>query len=306
MSAAALESVQSGLARPAHWELQFLGPSPGPTAATFGDVLGGPVRPLELAPDRVPAPTHAEGPIVLIAVDVRGVDGASDDRALAVRIDPGLRHAPPLPPFDPSGSDRPFDRLAAWVDSIPHHEWIPSPSPVGETGRPPTAGRSGGSAEWESTARVSEGALLPWARYREGIPAHWRLEGARCEGCGRTTFPARGRCRGCGRSELLTVHRFPREDLPVVATTRIGPGAQPTEFDVEVAQRGAYQVVLVDLGPHARATLQATDPELGAISIGGTVETVLRRTYAIEGEWRYARKARPSPSATPAGAPVAR
>jgi uncharacterized OB-fold protein len=73
----------------------------------------------------------------------------------------------------------------------------------------------------------------------------------------------------------------------------IGPGGQPTEFDPQVAEWGSYEVLLVELAPGARATVQLTDAEPGSVRIGDRVDTRLRRVYPIEGEWRYARKAVP-------------
>lgn len=79
----------------------------------------------------------------------------------------------------------------------------------------------------------------------------------------------------------------------MVASTVIGPGGQPTEFDDQVAGSGAYGVVLVDLLPGVRVTLQVTDAKPGELPIGSRVATRLRRLYPMEGEWRYGRKAIP-------------
>ena len=81
----------------------------------------------------------------------------------------------------------------------------------------------------------------------------------------------------------------------MVATTVIGPGGQPTEFDPQVGALGPYEVVLAELAPGVRVTLQVTDAEPGAVRIGDRVDTRLRRLYPMEGAWRYGRKAVPRP-----------
>lgn len=79
----------------------------------------------------------------------------------------------------------------------------------------------------------------------------------------------------------------------MVASTTVGPGGQPTEFDDQVARSGPYGVVLVELAPGARVTLQVTDARPGELGVGARVGTSLRRLYPMEGEWRYGRKAVP-------------
>ncbi|HXY46867.1 MAG TPA: hypothetical protein VEK13_03080 [Thermoplasmata archaeon] len=140
---------------------------------------------------------------------------------------------------------------------------------------------------------VSEGAYVPRPRYRDSLPSRWRFAAERCPDCSKVTFPSRGSCRSCGNLEGLVPILLPRDGLEVIATTVIGPGGQPTEFDPQVAEWGPYEVLLVELAPGARATLQLTDAEPGSVRIGDRVDTRLRRLYPMEGEWRYARKAVP-------------
>jgi uncharacterized OB-fold protein len=142
--------------------------------------------------------------------------------------------------------------------------------------------------------RVSEGAYVPADRYRESLPSRWRFVAEKCSECGALTFPARGTCRNCGRRERLLPEPLPVNGLEVVATTVIGSGGQPTEFDPQVQALGAYEVVLAQVAPGVRVTLQVADAEPGSIRIGDRVDTRLRRLYPLEGEWRYGRKAVPS------------
>jgi len=142
---------------------------------------------------------------------------------------------------------------------------------------------------------VSEGAYIPRPRYLESLGSRWRFEGDRCGHCSHVTFPARGVCRSCGRSDGLASEFLPRDDVEVIATTTIGAGGQPTEFDRQVESFGPYEVVLAELAPGIRVTLPVTDVPPGSIRIGDRVDTRLRRLYPMDGEWRYGRKAVPRP-----------
>ena len=170
---------------------------------------------------------------------------------------------------------------ARWIG-----DWEPGPVPPVDAGTPPV----------ETRFAISEGAYVSRPRYLENLPSRWRFEAEECPSCGTTTFPARGRCRGCGSREGLRRRRLPRDDALVVAATVIGPGGQPTEFDPQVTAQGPYGVVLAELAPGQRVTLQVTDAEPGRVRIGDRVDTRLRRLYATEGEWRYGRKAVPRPA----------
>ncbi len=168
-------------------------------------------------------------------------------------------------------------------------DWSGDWDPVPESG--PVAG------DWDPTAppsmTVSEGAYVPRPRYLEGRPSRWRFAADRCGACGALTFPLRGRCHACGRTDGLQVERLPVDGGICVAVTVIGKGGQPTEFDAQVEALGPYAVALVDLVPGVRATLAVTDQPSDALRIGDRVGTRLRRLYAVDGAWRYGRKAVP-------------
>lgn len=80
----------------------------------------------------------------------------------------------------------------------------------------------------------------------------------------------------------------------MVASTAIRTGGQPTEFDAQVAALGGYGVVLAELAPGVRVTLQVTGSSNIPLALGSRVDAHLRRLYPMEGEWRYGRKAVPS------------
>lgn len=166
----------------------------------------------------------------------------------------------------------------------------------------PTDGGSPGGSELgaASLARVSEGAYIPHARYRESIPSRWRFVAEACPACGHLNFPSRGACSQCHNGRGLLPRTLPLDGGTVISLTTIGKGGQPTEFDPLVEASGSYQVAIVELVPGCRATLQVSDAPAGAMAIGSRVSTRLRRLYPMEGEWRYGRKAVPW-----AGEPVA-
>lgn len=151
---------------------------------------------------------------------------------------------------------------------------------------------------------VSEGAYVPRARYLENLPSRWRFLAEACGACQGTTFPARGTCRRCGRSDALTPLSLPYDGGRVVAVTTVGKGGQPTEFDTQVEALGPYDVALVELARGMRVTLQVTDAPAGELKVGDRVNTLMRRLYPMEGEWRYGRKAVPAtpPKAVPGSA----
>ncbi|HUZ79884.1 MAG TPA: OB-fold domain-containing protein [Thermoplasmata archaeon] len=140
---------------------------------------------------------------------------------------------------------------------------------------------------------VSEGAYVPRPRYVENLPSRWRFVAERCGHCQSITFPVRGSCRACHRADLLERIELPLHGGTVLASTVVARGGQPTEFDHQVDESGPYGVVLVELAPMVRVTLQVADALPGTVHIGDRVETRLRRLYAMEGEWRYGRKAVP-------------
>lgn len=175
---------------------------------------------------------------------------------------------------------------------------------VGDWDVSPAVGRTVDLALIRSTADrdlsfVSEGAYVPRARYLENLPSRWRFVAEECDSCHEVTFPARGVCRRCRRRDDLTRISLPRDGGRVVAVTRIGKGGQPTEFDEQVASSGPYGVVLLEFPGGVRATLQLTDSDPTRVAIGARARTRLRRTYPMDGRWRYARKAIVDPAESP-------
>jgi uncharacterized OB-fold protein len=230
------------------------------------------------------------GPSVVLAVDLpersEGAEGSGGACAVALRIDPTASARAPDVPESATGTEAALRyRLAAEIGV----GWESSNPP-----RRPELDRSALAALSAIPLHsVSEGAYIPRPRYLEGTPGHWRLLAASCAPCGRRTFPASTRCAHCGSAEGVSVTELPLDGGIVVASTVIGKGGQPTEFDAQVAALGPYGVALVELAPGVRATFAVSDAPNPSLPIGTTVRTGIRRLYPMEGEWRYGRKALP-------------
>jgi uncharacterized OB-fold protein len=295
-----LETLLPGAAPPAriHW----FGALPSETVGTVGVALGAPRAAVAHTPggaDELRAllgPSDGS-PALLVAVEgLRELDvpgrGERDSGAVALRWEP--EGSAPAPAGNGIADVRPYrlgapgSALAVAADlagMVPGALYAPLPSEVAwSPAHPPPA---------PSLSGVSEGAYVPRPRYLENLPARWRFAAELCP-AGHVTFPPRGSCRSCGASEGLRGVELPRDGGRVEAVTRVHPGAQPTEFDWRVDLLGGYEVALVRIHPEARVTLQVADTPAGAVRPGDVVGTRLRRLYAMEGAWRYGRKAIPT------------
>ena len=312
LGATALERLwDGGRSPPPAARLEFVGDLPAEADDDFVRFLGYPVLTerfgtgapgLRAAVQDAADPSRGSGPILLAVVDLPSrVEGRSPhpsepDRAVALWVSEDGR-ADLLESLrglagQGESATAPIFRLARerrvqepdpWVG-----DWDLGPGRELPAGALPLLG-----SKLPAGGPVSQGAYVPRPRYLENLPSRWSFAGERCPACSTVTFPARGRCRQCGLREGLESARLPRDGGEVIASTVIGPGGQPTEFDDQVAALGPYGVVLVELAPGARVTLQVADAEQGAIRVGQRVDTRLRRLYPMEGEWRYGRKAVP-------------
>ena len=242
------------------------------------------------------------GATFLVASELRGRTAGRSTRssgrgagAVAFLLEPAEEPAPfPLPKSAPSRSALASTlKVGDLAKDLPRFVTL-----VGDWDRPSSEGpppdREAARKGFDGNlASVSEGAYVPRPRYLENLPSRWRFMAELCSACRGTTFPARGVCRRCGRRDTLVPHALPTDGGRVVAVTTVGKGGQPTEFDAQVAAQGPYDVALVELSRRMRVTLQVTDAPPGTLQVGDRVNTLLRRLYPMEGEWRYGRKAVP-------------
>jgi uncharacterized OB-fold protein len=310
MEATAIERAIAGRPSPSTpWKVRAIGGAPAPGPWALEALLGAPATVVAAPPGgpglqaAMAGAMKGSGPELVVGADIdvgRGVKSpkglATGDGAIALLIDAAEPGSGPavdlgrgsespslLAPFfarNPTASSEP---LPGW-----RGDWFPSRPVIN-----PHRARLPMPRAEEAPSVVSEGAYVPRPRYLDTLRSRWRFEAEQCRTCGHTTFPARGRCRFCGRIGGLTSVALPLDGGVVQALTWIGPGGQPTEFDAQVEQFGTYGVALVALAPEVRATLPIADCEPRELHVGASVGTRLRRLYAMEGEWRYGRKALP-------------
>ena len=269
-------------------------------------------RGLSEAWDAATATARAAEPVLVIAVDLpsrtaRTGDAGGppyDDAAVALRVEDQGEATPKLGqrPEEDGSATLPLLALGRERLTSEPDRWVGDFAAVGPATDAQPAPRTT-RAPLSPDGPVSQGAYIPRPRYLESLPSRWRFTGEKCGACGAVAFPPRGRCHQCGATDGLEAVRLPRDDGEVVAVTTIRSGGQPTEFDEQVASEGQYTVVLVELLPGARVTLQVADARPGEVAVGSRVATRLRRLYPMEGEWRYGRKAVPSAGARRSGSP---
>ncbi|HTT72938.1 MAG TPA: zinc ribbon domain-containing protein [Thermoplasmata archaeon] len=306
LGATALERLLAPPGDRAPAALHLVGAFPPIAGAGYPLLLGRPVPVVAHGdgPEAVDAAFAASSPAgadgataVVLVVDEpdRADDGLAAGPAVAVAVEVAADGAGGPPP---AGDDRSTGaRARRWAAAASD----PAPVPV-EDARPIPIDRPRlRAAAAVPVGAVSEGAYVPRPRYLESVPSRWRLVAERCSACGALTFPARGACRWCGNRDGLGAERLPADGGTVVASTVIGAGSQPTEFDGPARALGPYGVVLVELAPGARGTFLVTDAPGPKLPIGSRVGTRLRRLYPMEGEWRYGRKAVPLPVDEAAG-----
>ncbi len=287
--------------------LQLVGDLPSTAESDLSRFLGSPVRSerfgageagWDAAARAALDPARGSEEILIVAVDLAANGSPGDrpscpDAAVSIRVGErpklALGDVRPGPSREGPSATAPMFRAANEGRPVDPELW------VGDWDPKPTRPRPGGGTRptLRPNEPVSQGAYVPHPRYLENLPSRWWFAAEKCSACGTVTFPSRGRCRKCGAREGLESVRLPRDGGKVIAATVIGPGGQPTEFDAQVESTGPYGVVLVEIAPGARVTLQVSDALPGALAIGDTVATGLRRIYAMEGEWRYGRKAVP-------------
>jgi uncharacterized OB-fold protein len=107
------------------------------------------------------------------------------------------------------------------------------------------------------------------ARYWREIPRRYRLEAARCTGCGSISYPARLICPRC-RSRRFEAVTLPDEGrLETFTVTRVGPS--------QFAAQTPYAVGIVELDGDVRIMAQIADCEFDQLEIGQRVRLEFRR-----------------------------
>jgi uncharacterized protein len=110
---------------------------------------------------------------------------------------------------------------------------------------------------------------MPSPRYWREVPNRFRLEAARCRGCGKVVFPARRVCPACRGTEWeKTTLSFKGK---VVTCTVVD--IPPTEFQMEAP----YAVAIIETPEGARLTAQVVDCDPATVAPGMDVDLVFRK-----------------------------
>ncbi len=107
------------------------------------------------------------------------------------------------------------------------------------------------------------------SRYWREIPQRYRLEAAKCTGCGKVSFPPRSVCPKCGEGEFEGTSLPDRGVILTFAVIHVAP----TQF----ADQTPYAVGIVELDGGVRITTQIVDCPLEDIKIGQKVRIEFRR-----------------------------
>jgi uncharacterized OB-fold protein len=128
---------------------------------------------------------------------------------------------------------------------------------------------------------------MPSPRYWREVPNRFRLEAARCEGCGKIAFPARKICPSC-RGDQLDKLVLSRKGKVVTSTV---VHIAPLDFLMEAP----YAVALVETPEGARLMAQVVDCEPSSVAPGMEVALEFRliRKEGHHGILCYGHKAVP-------------
>ncbi len=109
---------------------------------------------------------------------------------------------------------------------------------------------------------------MPSPRYWREIPSRYRLEAAKCKGCGKVVFPARRICPAC-RGESFEKTLLSREGKVVTSTVIHVP---PDDFLMEAP----YAMAVVETPEGARLMVQVVDCEPSTVMPGTQVNLEFR------------------------------
>lgn len=110
---------------------------------------------------------------------------------------------------------------------------------------------------------------MPSPRYWREVPSRFRLEAARCSGCGKVVFPARRVCPSC-RGETFENIRLSRHGRVVTSTV---VHVAPTKFAME----SPYAMAVIETPEGARLMAQIADCDPAEVLPGMEVSLEFRR-----------------------------
>ncbi len=107
------------------------------------------------------------------------------------------------------------------------------------------------------------------ARVAREFPTRYRLEAARCTGCGAAVFPPRLVCPSCRGREFTPLALEPVGTVVTFTVIHVAPAAFRNE--------APYALAVVELAQGVRITCQVADVPLGAVKTGMAVRLEFRR-----------------------------
>ncbi len=112
---------------------------------------------------------------------------------------------------------------------------------------------------------MKESIPLTWRR----IPEKYRMEGSKCETCGKHYFPGREVCPKCRRKGKMRKVRFSGNGKIYSYTT---VHSAPTGFENQVP----YTIAIIELDEGARVLGQIVDADKAELKIGAKVKSCFR------------------------------
>jgi uncharacterized OB-fold protein len=110
----------------------------------------------------------------------------------------------------------------------------------------------------------------PSRNWRE-IPQRYRLEAAKCRGCGLVCFPPRVICPRCGSREFDKAKLAGSGKLLTYTIIRVAP----QQFE----DQAPYAVGIAELDDGVRLTAQIVDCDFSKLAVGMRVKVEFRRIY---------------------------
>ena len=116
---------------------------------------------------------------------------------------------------------------------------------------------------------------MPAPKYWREIPQRYRLEGAKCKGCGKIYFPPRLICSSCKSREFEMVNLQRGGKLLTYTIIRVPPS--------QFTDQSPYAMGVVELDRGVKILSQIVDCELDKLEIGQRMRIEFRKIYS-EGE----------------------
>ncbi len=116
---------------------------------------------------------------------------------------------------------------------------------------------------------------MPAPKYWREIPQRYRLEGAKCKGCGQVYFPPRLICSSCKSREFEMVNLQREGELLTYTIIRVPPS--------QFTDQSPYAIGIVELDRGVKILSQIVDCDLDKLEIGQRMRIEFRKIYS-EGE----------------------